>query len=119
MDCNNHDPIAAYVDRISYQDFKNDGAFTISDVWLLFTNLFMAPGNQYASMLSETPLGQFFEISAGGSFAFLISFLLLSPFYLWLFIGSQRYGLAKTLLHISAALMALFCLSIPLYLLMT
>lgn len=108
-------PVVFLIDHLSTSDLTGDNRFTITDVGLLVFNLFMAPGNYYAAMLSATPVGQFFEISSGGVFSFFISFVLFSPFSLWLWAGTHEHGFPKAFLRTVLGLFIAFCVSIPLY----
>lgn len=110
-------PVVFFIDHLPASDLTGDNRFTITDMGLLVFNLFMAPGNHYAAMLAATPVGQFFEISSGGIFSFFISFVLFSPFLLWLLFCTTelKLGFPKAFLFTALSLGIVFCVSIPLY----
>ena len=108
-------PVAFFIDHLPSSDLTGDSRFTITDMGLLILNLFMAPGNYYAVMLAATPLGKFFEVSSGGIFSFFISFVLFSPFSLWLWSRTYEHGFPKAFLQTALGLCITFCVSIPLY----
>lgn len=59
-------------------DMTGDGAFTISDVYLLLISLFFYPGDVVVYALLGSSVGNFFEMTAasyGGGFSFLVSIL--------------------------------------------
>ena len=108
-------PVVFFIDHLPTSDFTGDGRFTITDMGLLVFNLFMAPGNYYAAMLAATPVGQFLEVSSGGVFSFFISFVLFSPFSLWLWSRTYEHGFPKAFLQTALGICVTFCVSIPIY----
>lgn len=108
-------PVVFFIDHLGTSDLNEDNRFTISDLGLLIFHLFMAPGNFYTAMLASTPVGQFFEISNGGILAFFISFVLFSPFFLWLWSRTHEHGFPKAFLQTSLGLCITFFIAVPLY----
>lgn len=68
-------------------DLNSDDQFTITDAWLMFKWLLLAPGGAAQTFLSQTSFGIFFEIHpffiAPSGLTWFLSLVVLGPIFLW------------------------------------